>query len=98
MFSPIPFSSSDDAPGSLGNSSPFHTFDSDDDAPGKGTRTCTDHPLSKFVSYPCLSPSYKDFVSTLASIFVLNHVYEVLFDPKWNSAMVEVMKILNGTS
>ena len=29
----------------------------------KGTRKCTKHPFSNFVSYSCLSPSHKAFVS-----------------------------------
>jgi len=40
----------------------------------KGVRTCTNHPISKFVSYAKLSPSYKAFVSTLDSMQVPNTI------------------------
>ena len=39
----------------------------------KGARACTKHPLSNFVSYSRLSPSYKAFVSSLFSVSIPNH-------------------------
>ena len=65
----------------------------------KRTRACTKHPLSKFVSYSHLSPSYRAFVSKLDSVSIPNNVHEALSNPSWKYAMVEEMKALhkNGT-
>ena len=65
----------------------------------KGVRTCTQHPISNFVSYAHLSPSYKSFLSKIASVSVPNNVQDALADPKWKLAMIEEMKALrkNGT-
>ena len=60
----------------LGNSNSTSTTD-DLNIPiatRKGVRSCTQLPISKFVSYSRLSPSYKAFVSKLASVSVPNHV------------------------
>ena len=48
----------------------------------KGVRSCTQHPISKFVLYSRLSPSHKAFVSNLASVSMPNHVQDALTDPK----------------
>ncbi|XP_057495256.1 retrovirus-related Pol polyprotein from transposon TNT 1-94 isoform X3 [Actinidia eriantha] len=61
----------------------------------KGVRSCTQHPISKFVSYSRLSPSHNVFVSKIASVFVPNNVQEALTDPKWKHAMLEEMKALH---
>ena len=65
----------------------------------KGTRACTKHPLSKFVSYSHLSSSYRAFVSKLDSVSIPKNVHEALSNPNWKYAMVEEMKALhkNGT-
>ena len=34
----------------------------------KGVRTCTNHPIYRFISYDGLSPSYQDFVLVLDSM------------------------------
>jgi len=88
-----------------GTSSPLTpTYESSDEldipiALRKGTRTCTKHPLSQFVSYSRLSPSYKALVLHLTSVSIPNHVQKALSSPTWKSAMVEEMKALhkNGT-
>ena len=77
-------------------------FDSDLNVPiavRKGVKACTQHPISNFVSYSHLSPSYKAFLSKIASVCVPNNVQEALADPKWKHAMIEKMKALhkNGT-
>ena len=64
----------------------------------KGVRSCTQHSISKFVSYGRLSPSHKAFVSNLASVSILNHVQDALTDPKWKHAMIEEMKALHKNS
>ena len=46
-------------------------LDSDLDVPiavRKGVRTCTQHPISNFVSYNHLSPSYRAFLSRISSV------------------------------
>ena len=40
----------------------------------KGVRSCTQHPISKFVSYSRLSPSHKAFVPNLASVSIPSDV------------------------
>ena len=67
----------------LGNPNPPAIID-DLDIPiatRKGVRSCTQHPISKFVSYSRLSPPYKTFVSNLPSVFVPNHVQMHLWIP-----------------
>ena len=61
----------------------------------KGVRSCTQHPISNFVSYSHLSPSYRAFVSKISSICVPNRVQDALVDPKWKHAMIEEIKTLH---
>ena len=65
----------------------------------KGVRSCTQYPISNFVSYDSLSPSYRTFLSSLNSISIPQGWKEAIYDPKWKNAMVEEMKALakNGT-
>ena len=65
----------------------------------KGVRSCTQHPISNFVSYSHLSPTYRAFLSSIAFIAILNHIQDALNDPKWKHAMDEEMNALhmNGT-
>ena len=65
----------------------------------KGIRTCTDHPINRFVSYEGLSPSYHAFVSSLDRIQVPNSIQEALKDPEWRKAVGEEIRALekNGT-
>ena len=60
----------------------------------KGIRSCTKHPLSNFVSYSNLSPSYAAFSSQLSSIEIPNNVQEALKIPKWKEAVLEEMRAL----
>lgn len=84
---------------SIFSSSPKSISECDDlDVPiatRKGVRSCTQHPISKFVSYSRLSPSHNVFVSKLASVSVPNNVQEALTDPEWKHAMLEEMKALH---
>jgi hypothetical protein len=61
----------------------------------KGVRSCTHHPVSDFVSYQHLSPSYRSFVSKLSSVSIPRNLQEALSDPKWRTAMQEEMKALH---
>jgi hypothetical protein len=97
---PVPDSSAD----SSGNdSSPIEpSLDISDDRPfalRKGVRSCTQHPISQFVSYDRLSPSYHAFVSSLSSISIPKNWQDAFIIPKWKGAMVEEMTALkkNGT-
>jgi hypothetical protein len=60
----------------------------------KGKRSCTLHPISNFVSYDHLSPSYLSFVATLSSIPLHKSVTEALSHSGWKRAMEEEMLAL----
>ena len=59
-----------------------------------GVRSCTQHPISNFVSYTRMSPTYKAYISKINYIFISNRVQDALTDPKWKSTMIEEMKAL----
>ena len=66
----------------------------------KGVRSCTNHPISNFVSYHRLSTSLKAFVTHLDSKKAMpKNVYEALKIPEWREAVMEEMRALekNGT-
>ena len=65
----------------------------------KGVRSCTQHPISHFVSYEKLSPSYQAFTTNLDSIQIPSSVQEALQHPKWREAVNEELQALqkNGT-
>lgn len=46
----------------------------------KATRKCTQHPISKFVSYHRLSTQHKAFITALDSITIPNSVHEAFED------------------
>jgi hypothetical protein len=48
----------------------------------KGVWSCTHHPISDFVSYQHLSPSYRSFVSKLSFVSIPRNLQEALSDPK----------------
>uniref|UniRef100_A0A803NGP2 Polyprotein n=1 Tax=Cannabis sativa TaxID=3483 RepID=A0A803NGP2_CANSA len=65
----------------------------------KGVRTCTNHPIEKYVYYGILTPMYRAFVSSLDLIQIPTEIYKALKDPKWKSTIDEEMNALekNGT-
>ncbi|KAE8701514.1 3beta-hydroxysteroid-dehydrogenase/decarboxylase isoform 3 [Hibiscus syriacus] len=65
----------------------------------KGTRTCTQHPISRFVSYGNLSKTYKTFVSNVDHVKTPRSVEESLESTEWKRAVMEEMNALknNGT-
>lgn len=65
----------------------------------KGVRSCTSHPISRFVSYEGLSPSYHAFVSALDNVQVPYSIQEALKDSEWRKAVREEISALekNGT-
>ena len=65
----------------------------------KGVRSCTQHPLSKYVSYKNLSSVFRVFTSQLSSMEIPNTVQDALKVPEWKKAVFEKMTALekNGT-
>lgn len=60
----------------------------------KAKRTCTSHPMSHFVSYDSLSPSYRAYISSISSLPIPTKVADALADPNWKAAMIEEMSAL----
>ncbi|KAF3777274.1 Copia protein [Nymphaea thermarum] len=60
----------------------------------KGTRSCTSHPIHRFVSYANLGASYKCFIISLSKVVIPRSVNEAREDPKWLQAMTEEMGAL----
>ncbi|KAL1151664.1 hypothetical protein V6Z11_A09G057500 [Gossypium hirsutum] len=52
----------------------------------KGTRSCTQHPISRFVSYGNLSKSYKAFVTNVNSVKTPKNIEEALESAEWRQA------------
>uniref|UniRef100_A0A2N9J5N3 Integrase catalytic domain-containing protein n=1 Tax=Fagus sylvatica TaxID=28930 RepID=A0A2N9J5N3_FAGSY len=61
----------------------------------KSKRTCTDHPISNFVSFDHLSSSFKAFSLSVSSIVVPKSYREALSHPSWRKAMDEEMHALD---
>uniref|UniRef100_A0A2N9EMG3 Integrase catalytic domain-containing protein n=1 Tax=Fagus sylvatica TaxID=28930 RepID=A0A2N9EMG3_FAGSY len=61
----------------------------------KSKRTCTDHPISNFVSFDHLSSSFKAFSLSVSSIVVPKSYREALSHPGWRKAMEEEMHALD---
>ena len=72
-----------------GNSNTIFPLESDDiEAPfalHKDDRSCTQHPISKFVLYSHLSPSYKAFIWKISSS-IPNHFQDALTYPNMESS------------
>ena len=49
----------------------------------KGVRSCTKHPISKFVSYENLFPSFHAFTTNLSSVNIPRSVKEAFDVPEW---------------
>ena len=63
----------------------------------KGKRTCASrylYPMSKFVSYNSLSPSFSAFTSQLSCLEIPKNVQNALAIPEWREAVLEEMKAL----
>jgi hypothetical protein len=61
----------------------------------KGVRSCTSHPISKFVSYEGLSPTYHAFVSVIDSVQIPKSIEEALKDSGWRKAVSNEISALN---
>ncbi|XP_073129675.1 uncharacterized protein [Henckelia pumila] len=60
----------------------------------KGVRSCTQHPISKCVSYSNLSSSFRTFTVSLSSIKIPRSVQEALIVPEWRKDILEEMHAL----
>jgi len=60
----------------------------------KGTRTCTQHPLSLSMTYQNLSPSHKAFLCNLHTIPIPRNLSEALGNKEWEKAMKVEMEAL----
>ena len=68
----------------------------------KGYRECRNHPrypMSKYVSYEGLSPSFRSFVANISAIQIPSNIHDALKVPKWRAAVREEVQALekNGT-
>jgi len=57
----------------------------------KGKRSCTDHPISHFVSYDRLTLSFRQFAMPLSSLSLLTSYEEAMLIPVWKQTMDEEM-------
>lgn len=60
----------------------------------KGVRSCTQHPISNFVSYEHLSRSDQALVANLSGVEILKNVQEEWKNPNWKMAIMEEMQAL----
>lgn len=65
----------------------------------KGVRTCTHHPIERFVSYKKLLTSYRSFVAAVDNIEIPRNIQEALQKPEWAAAVAKEVqvRIKNGT-
>ena len=65
----------------------------------KGTRTCTQRPIAKYLSYHRLSKNYRAFISNVSNLFIPRTIKEAISEPNWKLAINEEMNALkrNGT-
>ncbi|XP_042946560.1 uncharacterized protein LOC122279793 isoform X3 [Carya illinoinensis] len=62
----------------------------------KGSRSCvTQHPISQFVSYHALSPSFSCFTSQVSKLSIPKTLQDALSDPGWRTAMESEMDALH---
>ena len=60
----------------------------------KGVRTCTHHPIERFVSCEKLSPSYRSFVAAIDNIEIPKNIHKALRKPEWAAAVTEEIQAL----
>ena len=53
----------------------------------KGTHACTQYPIAHFVSYECLSPTYRTFDLVMSSELLLYMYHETLQVLEWKATM-----------
>ena len=77
--------------------SPVNTPVDDLDIPialRKGVRSCTQHPLSNYLSYSSLSTAFRAFIEKIEVTEVPRNIQEALKSPEWKAAVLEEMKAL----
>ncbi|KAA0033074.1 reverse transcriptase [Cucumis melo var. makuwa] len=60
----------------------------------KGTRSCTKHFISNYVSYENLSPQFRAFTASLDSTTMPKNIHIALECPEWKNVVMEEMKAL----
>ncbi|PON37602.1 hypothetical protein PanWU01x14_318830 [Parasponia andersonii] len=65
----------------------------------KGVRSCTQHPISRYVYYDHLSPLARAFISNISDVEIPRNVEEALKILEWKKAVLEEISALekNGT-
>lgn len=65
----------------------------------KGTRTCTQHPMSHFMTFNKFSMVHKSFLTQLRTIAILKTLSETLSNENWRQVMKVEMEVVekNGT-
>ena len=61
----------------------------------KGIRSCTQHLISKFVSYNKLNPSFRAFNTNLSCVNTPKIMPKLLEDPRWKETVQEEMHVLD---
>ena len=60
----------------------------------KGTRKCTQNPISNFTSLHRLSSTYRVFITQMSSVEIPNAIQEALRDENWRKTINEEMQAL----
>lgn len=55
----------------------------------EGIKSCTQHPISNFISYYRLNPSFKAFTTNLSIMYISKTIKEALIVPRWREVMKE---------
>lgn len=55
----------------------------------KGVRSCTQHPMSRYVCYSKLNPHYKSFLAKVDQVIIPRNIYEALSHKEWRKAVFE---------
>lgn len=61
-------------------------------------QSSTTHPLSSFLSYDHLSPSYKSFCNSISSIIEPTYYHQAINDSKWQEAMATKIAALEANN
>ncbi|KAL4032338.1 hypothetical protein IC575_005409 [Cucumis melo] len=80
-----------------GHTGKLDKYDTSFDLPialGKGTRSCTKHFISNYVSYENLSLQFRDFTASLNSTTIPKNIHIALESPEWKNVVMEEMKAL----
>lgn len=79
-------------PDDIPNIEPSSMVEPESDLPiakRKGIRSCTLHPISKYVCYSRLTPKYKAFLAEIEQVVVPKDITEALSQKEWKKAVYE---------